>query len=364
MEDLETAILTQKLMLLLMDFSVPVEEDVLRPAPREDDALLLRKRERQGEEDMIQMALRMAEEMSGPIEDLETSVEPVAVSSEAPPQQQHLTMQSYETQAEDDYIPQRSVPQRVPKRPSRGRTPVSRAKKPRLEQPFHGDASIQSQIQSMEPPPDANFRLKFTYGVHAWRHWIANKNAEVEKAKQATGNYKLRNFPSDLLKCTTEDLNNTLCMFIREVRKPNGDEYSPDSIYYLCLGIQQYLFENGRIDNIFTDIYFEKFTDRLNESLKTLRPKINSQGQMLCRIEEEHLWESKQLGAHSPFILLNTLIYFHTKHFILKTAQEHLSLSFAQILKHWKKGVPLKGPSAASGKNVSLRFYCLANGKK
>lgn len=86
-------------------------------------------------------------------------------------------------------------------------------------------------------------------------------------------------------------------------------------------------------------------------------------GQMLCRIEEEHLWESKQLGAHSPFVLLNTLIYFHTKHFILKTAQEHMALSFAQILKHWKKGVPVKG-QAAAGKNVSLRFYCLANGKK
>uniref|UniRef100_A0A0B6Z902 ZMYM2-like/QRICH1 C-terminal domain-containing protein n=1 Tax=Arion vulgaris TaxID=1028688 RepID=A0A0B6Z902_9EUPU len=98
--------------------------------------------------------------------------------------------------------------------------------------------------------------------------------------------------------------------------------------------------------------------------LKTLQPKVNNQGQMLCRIEEEHLWESKQLGAHSPFILLNTLIYFHTKHFILKTAQEHMALSFAQILKHWKKGMPLKGQSAASGKNVSLRFYCLANGKK
>lgn len=30
-------------------------------------------------------------------------------------------------------------------------------------------------------------------------------------------------------------------------------------------GIQQYLFENGRIDNIFTDPYYEKFTDCLDE---------------------------------------------------------------------------------------------------
>ena len=84
-------------------------------------------------------------------------------------------------------------------------------------------------------------------------------------------------------------------------------------------------------------------------------------GQTLCRIEEEHLWESKQLGAHSPYVLLNTLIYFHTKHFILKTAEEHMSLSFAQIVKHLKKGVP--GKCGPQNKNVALRYYCLANSK-
>ena len=40
-----------------------------------------------------------------------------------------------------------------------------------------------------------------------------------------------------------------------------------------------------------------------------------------CRIEEEHLWEAKQLGAHSPQVLLNTLIYFNTKFFMLKASR-------------------------------------------
>ena len=39
------------------------------------------------------------------------------------------------------------------------------------------------------------------------------------------------------------------------------------------------------------------------------------------RIEEEHLWEAKQLGAHSPQVLLNTLIYFNTKFFMLKVCR-------------------------------------------
>lgn len=34
------------------------------------------------------------------------------------------------------------------------------------------------------------------------------------------------------------------------------------------LGIQQYLYENGRIDNIFTDRYYEQFTDCLDEVAK------------------------------------------------------------------------------------------------
>lgn len=43
----------------------------------------------------------------------------------------------------------------------------------------------------------------------------------------------------DLLKCCTAELSYGLCKFISEVRRPNGEKYSPDSVFYLCLGIQQ-----------------------------------------------------------------------------------------------------------------------------
>ncbi|BFZ09918.1 hypothetical protein BsWGS_12957 [Bradybaena similaris] len=330
------------------------------------------------DEDMLQLALKMAEEMSGPIEDLETSVQPIAVKKEPPGQQPKpkKVIEPYYSQDEDDdndddYIPPQTYRGRTAKRSSRGRTLSSRPKRQRIDTSHEEDTMSQPETSSqpppVEPPPpppsDVNYRLKFTYGLNAWRHWVISKNMQIEKSK-SQANARTRSFPTDILKCTVDELSMSLCLFVDEVRKPSGKEYSPDSVYYLCLGIQQYLYENGRIDSIFADPYFEMFTDRLNDILKGLQPKINKHGQMLCRIEEEHLWESKQLGAHSPFVLLNTLVYFHTKFFILKTVQEHMNLSFAQILKHWKKGVPLKGQSAASAKNVSLRFYCLGNGKK
>ena len=47
----------------------------------------------------------------------------------------------------------------------------------------------------------------------------------------------------------------------------------------LCAtGIQQYVYENGRIDNIFTDYYYEKFTDTLNEILLNYEVRLNAQG--------------------------------------------------------------------------------------
>ena len=41
----------------------------------------------------------------------------------------------------------------------------------------------------------------------------------------------------------------TLQVIFQEVKKPNGDQYAADSIFYLVLGIQEYLFE--------VNIYFD-----------------------------------------------------------------------------------------------------------
>lgn len=49
----------------------------------------------------------------------------------------------------------------------------------------------------------------------------------------------------DVLQCTTAELSYGLCCFITELKRPNGEPYSPDSLFYLCLGIQQVrLFSN------------------------------------------------------------------------------------------------------------------------
>ncbi|XP_055656085.1 zinc finger MYM-type protein 4 isoform X2 [Falco biarmicus] len=173
--------------------------------------------------------------------------------------------------------------------------------------------------------------LKYMYGVNAWKNWVQWKNSQEEQGdlKFSVCPVKLK---EDILSCTFAELSFGLCQFIQEVRRPNGEKYDPDSILYLCLGIQQYLFENGRIDNIFTEPY-SRFMIELTKLLKIWEPTILPNGYMFSRIEEEHLWECKQLGAYSPIVLLNTLLFFNTKYFQLKNVSEHLKLSFAHVMR-------------------------------
>lgn len=175
-------------------------------------------------------------------------------------------------------------------------------------------------------------------------------------------------------------------------------------MFFLQTGIQQYLYENGRIDNVFTDPYYERFTDCLdsvakkfsvlyNDSRKYITKKRDFISESLIlthsptveyivtRVEEEHLWECKQLGAHSPHVLLSTLMFFNTKHFNLtaslfyikyinriffltynlcasQSVDEHSQLSFSHIMKHWKRSPGQVGTIKTSGtRNVLLRFY-------
>uniref|UniRef100_A0A8D2LA57 TRASH domain-containing protein n=1 Tax=Varanus komodoensis TaxID=61221 RepID=A0A8D2LA57_VARKO len=188
--------------------------------------------------------------------------------------------------------------------------------------------------------------LKYMYGVNAWKNWVQWKNAQDDQGDLKFGGSAL--FPAspsplifsvrpvklkeDILSCSFSELSFGLCQFIQEVRRPNGEKYDPDSILYLCLGIQQYLFENGRIDNIFTEPY-SRFMIELTKLLKIWEPTILPSGYMFSRIEEEHLWECKQLGAYSPIVLLNTLLFFNTKYFQLKNVSEHMKLSFAHVMR-------------------------------
>ncbi|XP_025926332.1 zinc finger MYM-type protein 2 [Apteryx mantelli] len=194
---------------------------------------------------------------------------------------------------------------------------------------------------------ESSFPFKYTYGVNAWKHWVKSRHLdedlpELEELK-STKSVKLK---EDLLSHTSAELSYGLAHFVNEIRRPNGENYAPDSIYYLCLGIQEYLYGSNRKDNIFIDPIYQTFEQELNKILRSWQPSILPDGSIFSRVEEDYLWKIKQLGSHSPVALLNTLFYFNTKYFGLKTVEQHLRLSFGTVFRQWKKN-PLTMESKA-----------------
>ncbi|XP_008200258.1 zinc finger MYM-type protein 3 isoform X2 [Tribolium castaneum] len=303
-------------------------------------------------DDMLQMALKMATELEEPAVDLEGALTANTITA---PQGSETTTE----ETVDDAQPILQINERQSfrgrKRGGRGGKGGSGAKRRRMSQPAEIPVIPPQPVAPPEPAekPDAHLCLKYTFGVNAWKQWVTTKNTELEKSTKYA-----KPFKTEILQLTADELNYSLCLFVKEVRKPNGAEYAPDTIYYLCLGIQQYLFENGRIDNIFCDPYYEQFTDSLDEVARKFSVLYNDSHYIVTRVEEEHLWESKQLGAHSPHVLLSTLMFFNTKHFNLTSVQEHMQLSFSHIMKHWKRNPNQPGVTRVPGsRNVLLRFY-------
>ena len=76
--------------------------------------------------------------------------------------------------------------------------------------------------------PDANMVLKYMFGVSEWKRWVQMKNDEQAGRGKP--------FKMEILQCTADELNFSLCLFVKEARREDGEEYSPDTIYNMCLG--------------------------------------------------------------------------------------------------------------------------------
>ncbi|CAH2316565.1 zinc finger MYM-type 3 isoform X1 [Pelobates cultripes] len=204
--------------------------------------------------------------------------------------------------------------------------------------------------------------LSFTYGVNAWKSWVQRKyeGGEPKKGEEIRFGPKPMRIKEDILACTAAELNYGLAQFVKEIKRPNGERYEPDSIYYLCLGIQQYLLDNNRMVNIFTDLYYLTFVQELNKILTSWHRNLTPNRLIYSRVEEEHLWDCKQLGVYSPFVLLKTLMFFNTKYFGLRTAEEHMQLSFTNVVRQSRKCTTNRGTM----KVVSIRYYPPARQKK
>ncbi|XP_030633400.1 transcriptional regulator QRICH1 isoform X2 [Chanos chanos] len=225
------------------------------------------------------------------------------------------------------------------------------------EQQLHLQAQAEGEGQA-EPAAELLLptSLKPEEGLEVWRLWAQRKNAEMDKNEQKTlapiGRRQPLRFQEDLVSSSVAELNVALALMTQEARGLEGEQFEPDALYYIFLCIQKYMFENGRVDDIFSDPYYERFSQWLHRVLEEWRPTVHPLGYIIpSHVTEEMLWECKQLGAHSPSTLLTTLMFFNTKYFHLTTVEQHMKVAFSKVLRHTKKN-----PSNPKDKSTSIRY--------
>ncbi|CAF0898757.1 unnamed protein product [Rotaria sordida] len=221
------------------------------------------------------------------------------------------------------------------------------------------DPEVQKLLRML---PDAGDHLKWTYGVEAFQQWSTQRNRSILYPSTSTTpedeaiakEYLIK---SDLLSYTNGDeLQPVMDVFIREVRRPTGHQYLPESIYYLCLGIQFYLNLNNRQIDLFDPRYVE-FNSTLNKILLNYIPRVvTDSNTYVSLIDEDLLYDVHQFGTLTPWSLLTTLIYTNTKYFNLKTVESHMAISFANFGKY-SQWIRLS-TSIPQGQQMNyLRFY-------
>ena len=150
-----------------------------------------------------------------------------------------------------------------------------------------------------------------------------------------------KQFPTD--KCPDNVFENKdtackwLCKFVVEVRKADGSEYTPRSIYLLLAGLQRSIRRSSPKEeiNIFSDYQFKE----LKRVCDAVFKKLHSEGigstkksaSVLGPEEEKKLWDTGVINLSTPVGLLRAVFFYNGKNFCLRGGAEQRNLKISQF---------------------------------
>ena len=175
-----------------------------------------------------------------------------------------------------------------------------------------------------------NTRANTRYCMEIWNKWSSYRNSIVDK----------EHIIEDITSLDNSTLQYWMSRFVLEIRKKDGTEYPPNTLHHICCGILRHLQESGGVEiDFFKVVAFAEFCATLDGEMKRLQSlgigAKKHQAEPLTEEEEEQLWQTGQLGDHSPQALVDTtcMLFIHGIYFALRSSHEHRNLRFepAQI---------------------------------
>jgi len=139
--------------------------------------------------------------------------------------------------------------------------------------------------------------------ISLWKEW-----------REARNSRSVEQIPSDICKLSNHLLQHWLSRFVLKVRKKDGMEYPPDTLYHIVCGIMRFLCQNGQPEvNFFKGQLYADFRSALDAEMKRLKQAgigSDSASQSHCHKKRIAL-EKRHSGDHSPQALLNSAFFFN-----------------------------------------------------
>ena len=158
--------------------------------------------------------------------------------------------------------------------------------------------------------------------LNTWDEWT--KQRELNEDERLFG-------PISIGEMSEDQIRYWVPRFILEVRKKNGDEYPPNTLYQMVCGLQREVQKKRPNINFFSPL-FSDLSQTLDSEMKRLKSlglgMTAKKAEPITLEEEEKLWECGALGESDPTILLYTVFYLIGVHFALRSGSEHRRLRF------------------------------------
>ena len=193
---------------------------------------------------------------------------------------------------------------------------------------FDFDTTLEELDTFKEGSCPANTAKNTEWAVRTVEQWRAARNLK----------YLFDQCPANFLASDDhQELCNWLCKFITEVRKADGGQYTPRSIYLLLSGVQQHIRKMRPTEeiNFSQDIVFRPLRNVCDAVYKRLHSKgigVDTKATpLLSKNEEDILWERGILSLDNPTGLSNAVFFYNGKNFCLRGGAEHRKLRVSQL---------------------------------
>ena len=104
-----------------------------------------------------------------------------------------------------------------------------------------------------------------------------------------------------------------LCKFILEIRRQDGKEYPPNTLYSIACGILRHVRNYAPQVNFFTQVQFTGFRKTLDSEMKRLTAAgvgvKKKKAEPLSLKDEDELWQQGLLGNQDAQTLVDTIIF-------------------------------------------------------